>query len=172
MVTTAGGTSPNPAPRWARAEAAPSLPPSLPQVSLIEATADKSSKRSEVFMLPDEELQDQYQEEATAGSSRTERDRSAAARRELSPAPARAPDLDLGVIVVNDRDRRSLAWLVKQTSADAIREAVKRVPGHRRSYVSNVARVLGVELPRVLALPQADSSVRRALAEKVARLRR
>ena len=76
------------------------------------------------------------------------------------------------MIVANDRDRCSLAWLVERAGADAVREAVARIPGDRRPYVTNVARVLALELPRLLALPPTDSPNRRAVAEKLAVLRR
>ena len=53
----------------------------------------------------------------------------------------------LGVIVANDRDRRTLAWLLGQVGAEAVRGAVGRLAGERRPYLSNVAKALSVALP-------------------------
>lgn len=56
----------------------------------------------------------------------------------------------LGVIVDNDRDRRTLAWLRGQVGDASILAAVDQLSG-RKPYLSNVARVLGVALPGHLA---------------------
>jgi hypothetical protein len=75
-------------------------------------------------------------------------------------------------IVANDRDRRALAWLTDQFGADAITAAITRLPHHRRPYLTNIAAVLGVELPRTLGVPAADSPIRVTVRAKVEALRR
>ena len=77
----------------------------------------------------------------------------------------------LGVVVVNDRDRRSLEWLVQQVGPQAVADAVNRLSGLRRPYATNVAAVLGLTLPRAVALAAADSPNRLVLAAKLAALR-
>lgn len=47
----------------------------------------------------------------------------------------------------NDRDRRTLAWLRSTVGDEAIRDAVSRLPGRRRPFVSNLTKVLGVDVP-------------------------
>ncbi|MEY4909417.1 MAG: hypothetical protein RL260_3135 [Pseudomonadota bacterium] len=130
--------------------------------------------------------------EATPGSSRAERDPEGSSLQVSRSKPSRAQtehadhsdirgrekatcsDLKsdhLGVIVANDRDRRSLAWLVQQVGPQAVAEAVTRLSGLRRPYATNVAAVLGLTLPRVVALAAADSPNRLALAAKLTTLR-
>ena len=69
-----------------------------------------------------------------------------------------------GVIVVNDRDRRSLAWLREQVGDAAIAAAVTQLAGQRRPYVSNVAKALGIAIPSDLALTAADTARARLAA--------
>lgn len=45
---------------------------------------------------------------------------------------------DLGVILENERDRRTLKWLIDTVGQDAVRDAIERIPGRRKPYVSNV----------------------------------
>ncbi len=79
---------------------------------------------------------------------------------------------DLGVIVENERDRRTLRWLIDNVGHDAIREAIQRIPGNRRPYVSNVAKVLGVTPPKSLEIADRETAlrhidaIRRQLAKK------
>jgi hypothetical protein len=58
---------------------------------------------------------------------------------------------DLCVIVANDRDRRTLAWLRGQVGDAAILAAAGQMLGNRKPYLSNVAKSLGVSLPGHLA---------------------
>lgn len=79
---------------------------------------------------------------------------------------------DLGVIVENERDRRTLRWLIDIVGRDAIREAIQRIPGNRRPYVSNVAKVLGLTPPKDLEIADRETAlrhidaIRRQLANK------
>lgn len=82
----------------------------------------------------------------------------AAADTSPSDAGQRAEVDVSGVIVANDRDRRSLVWLREQVGDTAIAAAVAQLAGQRRPYVSNVAKALGVELPRSLALTSVDTA--------------
>lgn len=65
------------------------------------------------------------------------------------PAPAagaqqRAGGVDLGVVIQNPRDERTLAWLLQTVGEVAVREAVAQLSGQRRPYLSNITKVLGV----------------------------
>lgn len=59
-------------------------------------------------------------------------------------------DMEQVLILANDRDRRTLEWLVAQVGEAAILDAVAQLAGARKPYLSNVAKVLGVELPKKL----------------------
>lgn len=73
-------------------------------------------------------------------------------------------DAALGVIIANDRDRRTLAWLRDQVGDEAIRGAVDQLAGNRRPYLSNVAKVLGVALPRDLEVVDRETARARLAA--------
>ena len=67
------------------------------------------------------------------------------------------------VILDNDRDRRTLAWLRRLRGDDQVREAIEAVAGSgRRVYVSNVVRQLGltdvVKLAQLEQEPQPQSA--------------
>ena len=63
-----------------------------------------------------------------------------------------------GILKLNDRDERALAWLIEQAGVDAVESACSRLAGHRRPYVSNLARVLGLRIPEdVVATPRATA---------------
>lgn len=71
----------------------------------------------------------------------------AAADTTPSAGGQQADGADLGVIVDNDRDRRTLAWLREHVGDAAIVAAVGQMAGNRKPYLSNIANVLGVVLP-------------------------
>lgn len=54
------------------------------------------------------------------------------------------------ILIANERDQRTLAWLIEQVGEHAIVDAVGQLAGKRRPYLSNVAKVLGVDLPAQL----------------------
>ena len=73
----------------------------------------------------------------------------------------------MGVVVESRRDDRTLAWLIDQLGEGAVTAACLRLAGQRRAYVSNIAKVLGVVPPQVLAVtpaPEARDHIRRILA--------
>ena len=49
------------------------------------------------------------------------------------------------MIVQNERDERTAAWLIEQVGAEALAEAETRLQGARKPYPSNLAKVLGLE---------------------------
>jgi hypothetical protein len=53
----------------------------------------------------------------------------------------------------NDRDRRVLAWLRSTVGDEAIRDAIGRIAGRRKPFVSNLCRVLGVDVPPAVVEP-------------------
>ena len=67
---------------------------------------------------------------------------------------------DLGVIVENERDRRTLRWLIDNVGHDAIREAIQRIPGNRRPYVSNVVKTMGLTPPKDLEIADRETARR------------
>lgn len=75
----------------------------------------------------------------------------------------------LGVIVSNDRDRRTLAWLRETVGDEAISAAVGHLVGNRKPYVSNVSKALGVAIPERLERPDRET-VRANLAAFRSRL--
>ena len=51
------------------------------------------------------------------------------------------------MIIQNERDKRTAAWLIEQVGAEALAEAETRLQGARKPYPSNLAKVLGLTLP-------------------------
>ena len=64
------------------------------------------------------------------------------------------------IIVENERDRRTLQWLIDTVGENAILDAIQRIPGNRRPYVSNVAKVLGVTPPKDLEIADRETARR------------
>ena len=64
------------------------------------------------------------------------------------------------IIVENERDRRTLQWLIDTVGQDAILDAIQRIHGNRRPYVSNVAKVLGVTPPKDLEIADRETALR------------
>ncbi len=67
---------------------------------------------------------------------------------------------DLGVIIENERDRRTLKWLIDTVGKDAVRDAIERIPGRRKPYVSNVAKALGLTPPKDLEVADRETARR------------
>ena len=66
-----------------------------------------------------------------------------------------------GVLVETLKDKRCLSYLVSQKGEEAVRDAVTQLAGNRKPYVSNVARILGVEFPdSVKITPQEEGRAR------------
>jgi hypothetical protein len=68
------------------------------------------------------------------------------------------------VIVQNERDERTAAWLIEQVGAEALAEAETRLQGARKPYPSNLAKVLGLTLPDSLKRTE-NAAARQKLAE-------
>ena len=68
------------------------------------------------------------------------------------------------MIIENERDERTAAWLIEQYGAEAVAEAEARISGARRPYPSNIAKVLGVSLPESLKRTE-NATARQKLAE-------
>ena len=63
-----------------------------------------------------------------------------------------------GVVVLNERDERVVAWLIDRVGLHAVEDACTRLAGKRRAYPSNLARVLGITLPESVSLTPSDSA--------------
>lgn len=72
----------------------------------------------------------------------------------------------------NERDRRTLAWLRSTVGDDAIRDAIGRLAGRRRPFVSNLCRVLGVEVPPEVIEPSKAVLSREEAKQRLEALRR
>ena len=67
------------------------------------------------------------------------------------------------MIIENERDERTAAWLIEQYGAEAV-AAETRISGARKPYPSNIAKVLGVTLPEALKRTE-NAAARQKLAE-------
>lgn len=56
-----------------------------------------------------------------------------------------------GVLVLNSRDERALAWLIEEVGLEAVQVACSRLAGRRRLYATNLAKVLGLRIPESVA---------------------
>ena len=65
-----------------------------------------------------------------------------------------------GIIINNERDRRTLLFLVQTVGAEAVKQAVQQLAGARKPYLSSIAKLLGVQLPSGLEV--ADKSTAQA----------
>ena len=68
------------------------------------------------------------------------------------------------MIIENERDERTAAWLIETYGAEAVAEAETRIAGERRPDPSNIAKVLGVSLPESLKRTE-NAAARQKLAE-------
>lgn len=65
--------------------------------------------------------------------------------------------LENRVILANDRDRRTWAWLQAHVDRGALVAALDALAGSRRPYLSNLCKVLQVKPPADLELPDRDT---------------
>jgi len=79
---------------------------------------------------------------------------------------------DYTIPLDNERDRRTLAWLRSTVGDDAIRDAIGRLAGRRRPFVSNLCRVLGVEVPIEVVEPSKAPLSREEALKHLAELKR
>ena len=59
----------------------------------------------------------------------------------------------MNVILESERDHRTLAWLIEQAGEGAVERACASLAGNRKTYPSNLAKVLGLVLPESLSRP-------------------
>jgi len=52
-----------------------------------------------------------------------------------------------GVLVLNARDERAIAWLIDQAGFDAVQQACGKIAGNRKLYPTNLAKALGLSIP-------------------------
>ncbi|MCX7689110.1 MAG: cryptic plasmid protein A [Fimbriimonadales bacterium] len=70
-------------------------------------------------------------------------------------------------LITNERAQREWAWICAHVGETTAREAIAKLPGARKPYPLNVARVLGLSLPRELAKdPPAPPEVARLHLER------
>lgn len=79
---------------------------------------------------------------------------------------------DYTIPLDNERDRRTLAWLRSTVGDEAIRDAIGRLAGRRRPFVSNLCRVLGVEVPPAVVEPSKAVLSREEAKQRLEALRR
>lgn len=55
--------------------------------------------------------------------------------------------------LTNERARREWAWLCKAVGEHTARVAIAMIPGNRRPYPVNIAKALGLSIPKPESLP-------------------
>lgn len=75
------------------------------------------------------------------------------------------------VLLVNERDQRTWAWLCETVSAEAIEDALLRLAGGRKPYVSNLCKTLGLQPPQALELASRETANARIAAMRSLLLR-
>lgn len=71
-----------------------------------------------------------------------------------------------GIIVNTARDKRALEYLLAECGSEAVERACVRLAGQRKTYVSNIAKVLGVMIPDDVGITPRDEA-----REKLAHLK-
>lgn len=74
-------------------------------------------------------------------------------------------------LLTNDRARREWAWLCQRVGESAARHAISKLPGQRKPFPLNIARVLGLRLPPPEQLPPPPAPQTPPPAEVLKRLR-
>lgn len=69
-------------------------------------------------------------------------------------------------LITNDRAAREWQWLINRFGDAAVRDAISRLPGGRKPFPLNVARVLGVEFPPESVLPALTTPSSRQKAQE------
>jgi hypothetical protein len=63
-----------------------------------------------------------------------------------------------GVLVLNGRDERAVAWLINQACFDAVQQACEKIAGNRKLYPTNLAKILGLSIPHsVIVTPVSEA---------------
>jgi hypothetical protein len=63
-----------------------------------------------------------------------------------------------GVIVNSERDRRTLDYLIATCGRGAVEQACANLAGQRKTYVSNIARLLGIKVPEDVVITPRDEA--------------
>ena len=57
-------------------------------------------------------------------------------------------------IIENDKDQRIYEWLLSQVGQQAIDDAINKLVGQRKPYLTNIVKILGLKIPKsVLKTP-------------------
>lgn len=79
----------------------------------------------------------------------------------------------MDVVLESERDRRALDWLVSQVGVAAVELACSQLAGERKAYVSNLAKVLGLNLPdSISATPKDEALVHLTTIKNILKTRR
>lgn len=62
----------------------------------------------------------------------------------------------MDILIESDRDQRTYDWLLRQVGDEALRNACMSLSGNRHLYVSNLAKVLGLQPPAELTLTPSE----------------
>lgn len=74
----------------------------------------------------------------------------------------------------NERARREWQYLIDRVGAERAQAAIAQIPGHRRPFPLNIAKVLGIEIPPESRLPWPDEDkerLREVGLKNIARIR-
>lgn len=68
-----------------------------------------------------------------------------------------------GIIVNDERDERTLAWLREKFTDEQLENAVQKIQAtsKRKPYLSNICRALGVEIPVAVRNPAAAEMLKK-----------
>lgn len=72
-----------------------------------------------------------------------------------------------GVLLLNARDERSLAWVIEQVGLEAVRNAIPNLAGNRKPFVTNLAKALGLTIPQQIINTPSET-----VLERIQELRR
>jgi hypothetical protein len=64
-----------------------------------------------------------------------------------------------GVLVETPKDERILEYLVAEKGEEAVRSAVGQLAGHRRPYVSNIVKIMAIEIPDDVVITPRDEGL-------------
>lgn len=69
----------------------------------------------------------------------------------------------LGIIVADERDARTLAWLREKFTDEQIQEVAQKIQAtsKRKPYMTNICRALGVEIPVAVRNPAAAEMLKK-----------
>ena len=81
---------------------------------------------------------------------------------------------EYGVLILSDRDRIEFDYILKIRGSDWVHYAIKNLIGNRKPYVSNIAKIAQIEIPKNLSDPEKIISIDQGLEmiSKVIRIRK